>query len=161
MATFDKILDEKKLIRVTVPLPRGQFHERKIYAYPACLEWIRNEVPKMVTGRIASASTPKEQLIERLRQWMAGDPMAYGRMFHDLDPRSDAVWEIKTADLRIFGWMYLPRTFIAVRGGYTDDYKPPTKTKNYADDRREVVNARDSLPLDGEKYAKGAFDELV
>jgi hypothetical protein len=161
MTTFDKLLEQKRLIRVTVPLPRGQFHDRKLYAYPKCLEWMRNDVPKLVTGRFASALTPKEQLIERLRQWMAGDPMAYGRMFHDMDPRSDEVWEIKTADLRIFGWMYRPCEFIAVCGGYTDDYKEPTKIKNYADDRREVVRARDSLPLDGDKYAKGDFDDLV
>jgi hypothetical protein len=146
---------------VTIPLPRGQFHERKLYAYPQCVEWMRNEVPQMATGQIASAFTPKEQLLERLRQWMAGDPMAYGRMFHDMVPKSDAVWEMKTADLRLFGWMYRPREFIAVRGGYTDHYKEPTKIKNYADDRRAVVTARDALPLDGEKYAKGDFDGLV
>jgi hypothetical protein len=122
---------------------------------------MRNEVPKMVTGRMASALTPKEQLLERLRQWMAGHPMTYGPMFHDMDPKSDGVWEIKTADLRLFGWMYRPREFIAVCGGYTDHYKEPTKIKNYADDRRTVVLARNALPLDGEKYAKGGFDGLV
>lgn len=161
MATLTTLLDEKRLIRVTMQLPRGQFHDRKLYAFPKCLEWMRNDVPKMVSGRIASAFTPREQLIERLRQWMAGDPMAYGPMFHDMDPATDEVWELKTADLRIFGWMYRPYEFIAVRGGYTDDYKEPTKTKNYADDRREVVKARDAVPLDNPKYVTGAFDGLV
>jgi len=161
MTTFDKLLEEKKLIRVTLRLPRGQFHDRKFYAYPKCVNWMRNEVPKMVTGRLGSAFTPHEQLIERLRQWMAGHPMSYGPMFHDMDPQTDEVWEMKTADLRIFGWMYRPREFIAVSGGYTDDYKEPTKTKTYADDRRQVILARDALPLDGDKFAKGNFDELV
>lgn len=161
MATFDKLLEAKALIRVMFPLPRGQFHERKMYAYPDCLTWMRTEVPRMATGRINSALTPKEQLIERLRQWMSGDPMRYGPWFHDMDPRSHGVWEIKTHDLRIFGWMYRPKSFIAVRGGYADDYKEPTKIKTYGDDRDEVVKARDVLPLDGKKYAEGEFDELV
>jgi hypothetical protein len=161
MATFPKLLEQRALIRVTIPLPRGQFHERKFYAFPECVEWMRNAVPQMATGRIASAFTPKEQLIERLRQWMSGDPMAYGRVFHDMEPKSDEVWEIKTADLRLFGWMYRRREFIAVCGGYTDHYKEPTKIKNYADDRRAVVLARNALPLDGEKYTKGDFDGLV
>jgi hypothetical protein len=161
MATFNTLLDERALIRVTVPLPRGQFHERKFYAVPACVEWMKNQVPRMATGRIKSPLTPKEQLIERLRQWMSGDPMAYGRMFHDMTPRSDEVWEIKTHDLRLFGWMYRPREFIAVCGGYADHYKEPTKIKNYADDRCAVVLARNTLPLDGQKYAEGEFDELV
>jgi hypothetical protein len=161
MATLDKLIQSKTLIRVMVRLGRGQFHERKLYVYPECVEWMRSKVPHMVTGRIASALTPQEQLVERLRQWMAGDPMAYGRMFHDMIPRSDGVWEMKTADLRIFGWMHRPREFIAVRGGYADDYKEPTKTKSYADDRREVVKAREALDLDGKRYADGEFDELV
>jgi hypothetical protein len=161
MATIDNLLKIRTLIRVTVPLGRGQFHDRKFYAYPECVEWMRNEVPKMVTGRLRSDFSPKEQLIERLRQWMSGDPMAYGRMFKDMEPRTDEVWEMKTADLRLFGWIYRPREFIAVCGGYADDYKEPTKTKNYADDRRAVVRARDALPLDGDKLAIGEFDELV
>jgi hypothetical protein len=160
MGTFASLLG-KQLIPVILRLPRRQFHERKIYAYPGCVEWMRDQVPQMKTGRVASDFSPREQLVERLRQWMAGDPMEYGRMFHDMDPSTDAVWELKTADLRIFGWMYRPRQFIAVRGGYTDDYKQPTKTKNYADERREVVKARDALPLDGNKFVKGDFDGLV
>lgn len=69
--------------------------------------------------------------------------------------------KLQTADLRIFGWMYQPHKFIAVCGGYADDYKEPTKTKFYADDRRAVVTARDALPLDGDKFVTGAYDDLV
>jgi|ERR1700683_4388417 len=161
MATFDTLVQEKKLIPIVLRLPRSQFHERKIYAYPECLDWMKKEIPKMTTGRVASAFTPKEQFIERMRQWMSGHPMAYGPWFHDMEPKTDEVWEMKTADLRIFGWMYQPRKFIAVRGGYADHYKEPTKIKTYADERRVVAEARDALPLDGDKYAKGSFNDLV
>jgi hypothetical protein len=161
MATFDTLLRQKRLIPVVMRLRSGQFPERKIYAFPKCVEWMRNEVPAMVTGRIGSDFTPQEQLVERFRQWIAGEPMHYGPWFHDMDPNTDEVWEMKTHDLRIFGWMYLPKQFIAVRGGYTDDYKDPTKKKIYADDRREVVKARDALPLDGDKFVRGDFNGLV
>jgi hypothetical protein len=161
MATLDKLLTDRALIRVTLKLGRGQFNERKIYAYPGCLEWMKVAVPRMVTGRLQSAQTPAEQLITRLLQWITGAPMAYDRMFKDMEPSSDEVWEIKTADLRIFGWMYKPREFIAVQGGYADDYKEPTKTKYYADDRRAVVAARDALQLDTPKFVTGVFDDLV
>lgn len=115
----------------------------------------------MVTGRVQSAFTPAEQLINRLIQWITGEPMVHDRMFKDMEPQRDGVWELKTADLRIFGWMYKPKKFIAVCGGYTDDYKEPTKIKNYADDKRAVMTARNALPLDGEKFVMGDFDELV
>jgi hypothetical protein len=161
MATSDKLFGEAGIVRVKLRLGRGQFDERKLYAYPACLEWMKVEVPQMATGRIQSALSPKEQLITRLLQWITGKPMAYGRMFQDMSPRSDEVWELKTADLRIFGWMYRQREFIAVCGGYADHYKEPTKIKNYADDMRAVVRARDALPLDGDKFVTGGYDDIV
>ncbi len=67
---------------------------------------------------------------------------------------------MKTDDLWIFGWLYKPGTFVAVRGGYADDYKEPTKTKNYADDMQAVVAVRDALPLDGGKIYRGDFNDL-
>jgi hypothetical protein len=161
MATFDRLLEQGKIVRVTLRLKRGQFNDRELYAYPECLEWMKSEVPKMVTGRVQSALAPKEQLINRLLQWITGKPMAHGRMFQDMQPRSAEVWELKTADLRIFGWMYRPRKFIAVCGGYADDYKEPTKIKKYGDDRDAVIKARDKLPLDGEKFVTGEYNDLV
>lgn len=161
MATFSSLLDQKRIIRLTVALKRGQFHDRKFYAFPECLEWMRKEVPKMVTGRIQSPLNPAEQLTERLRQWIAGEPMREGPWFHDMTPKEQGVWEMKTDDLRIFGWMYRRCEFVAVHGGYTDDYKEPTKTKDYAAERRNVENERDNLPLDGDKFVLGDFDDLV
>jgi hypothetical protein len=161
MATFDKLLEEGKIIRVKLPLGRGQFNDRELYAYPECLKWMKVEVPTMATGRVQSALTPKEQLITRLLQWITGQPMVRGRMFQDMLPREAEVWELKTADLRIFGWMYRPRKLIVVCGGYADDYKEPTKIKNYGDDRDAVIRARDELPLDGDKLVRGEYDDLV
>jgi hypothetical protein len=161
MPTFDTLVQQGTIIRVRLRLGRGQFDERELYALPDCLKWMKTEVPSMVTGRVQSHFTPSEQLITRLLQWITGKPMAYGRMFQDMLPKSDEVWELKTADLRIFGWMYRSRKLIAVCGGYADHYKEPTKTKYYADDRQTVVDARNALPLDGNKFVTGAFDDLV
>lgn len=161
MATLSKLCDDKVLLKGKGPLGPGRFYERGFYAFPGFVDWIKNEVKNRPTGRINSAMTPNEQLVERLRQWMAGEPMAEGPMFHDMRPSEDGVWELKTHDLRIFGWLYRPREFIAVCGGHKDDYEEPTKIKTYADDKRRVIAARDALPLDGAKFVIGKFHELV
>ena len=85
----------------------------------------------------------------------------YDRMFKDLIPDKDEVWEMKTVDLRIFGWIYRPRIFIAVFGDYADLYKGRNSTKSYADALRKVKNARDGLDLDEPKFRGGKFDDLV
>lgn len=161
MATIATLLADSRIHRVQVRLGRGQFHDRRLYALPDCFQWMKVDVRKMVTGRIKSASTPYEQMIERFRQWMADEPMHQCRMFRDMLPHTDGVWEMKTDDLRIFGWMYQPKQFIAARGGYADDFKEPTKTKTYADEMRKVIEARNDLPLDEPKFREGGFDELV
>ena len=162
MATFAKILEGKLLIPVEVRLGRGKFYERKLYAYPASLKWMKETVPTLKTGRKHSAQTPAEQLIMRLQQWLSGAEIKKGPMFKEMDyPRENDVWELKTDDLRLFGWMYRPKQFIIASHGYADDYKDPTKIKNYADDVRAVMEARDTLPLDGPKLVKGEFDDLV
>ncbi|WP_439925702.1 hypothetical protein [Nitrobacter sp. JJSN] len=162
MATFAKILEDKLVIPVVVRLGRGRFYDRFLYAYPDCLKWMKETVPTLETGRKKSAQTPAEQLILRLQQWVSGDPIKKGPMFKEMEyPRDNDVWELKTDDLRLFGWMYQPKKFIVASHGYADDYKVPTKTKDYADDVRAVMEARQALPLDGPKFVKGKFDDLV
>ena len=76
-------------------------------------------------------------------------------------PAHDEVWEHKRADLRIFGWMYKPRVFIAVRGVYADDLKGPNPTESYEDAKALVIRTRNELDLDEPKYTGGEFDALV
>jgi hypothetical protein len=76
-------------------------------------------------------------------------------------PREKEVWELKTVDLRLFGWMCKPKHFIGVLGDYADLYKGKSAKKSYEDAIAKVVSARDSLDLDEPKFAKGTFDELV
>ena len=69
-------------------------------------------------------------------------------MFKDLTPATDEVWEFKTADLRIFGWIYRPKVFIAGILGYADHYKSPSYLRSYDDARNRVVAMRNTLDLD-------------
>jgi hypothetical protein len=162
MATFDKIIQEKILLPVVVRLGRNKFPERTLFAYPESLTWMKQTVPTPVTGRQQSAQTPSEQLILRLQQWISGDQIKPGPMFREMShPPDSDTWELKTDDLRLFGWMYRPKTFIIASHGYADDYKEPTKIRDYADDVRAVVEARSVLPLDEPKLVRGKFDELI
>ena len=161
MATLDTLVVDQKLHRITVPLGRKESHERLIYGSPEALRWMREDVPVMTTGRLRAAQTPFEQLDSILHRWTAGYPIRYRTHLFDLMPGSDETWELKTVDLRIFGWIYRPQIFIAVCGGYADWYKPPDKKLNYEDDRRLILRERAALDLDEPKFVKGMFHELV
>jgi len=70
-------------------------------------------------------------------------------------------WEMKTADLRLFGWMYRPRVFIASFLGYADDYKGLKPKRHYSDAVQRVMTSRNSVDLDLPKFTSGEYDALV
>ncbi len=85
-------------------------------------------------------------------------------MFQIMRPNSDHVWEMKSADIRVFGWIYRPRKFIAVFGGLADDFKSQqgnAPKESYAEARKRVLWNRDRIALDHPLYAIGEYDALV
>lgn len=149
------------LSRITVPLPSGVQPERCFYGCGEFIETFTKELPKWTTGRLKSAQTPPEQMDDILEKWTGGKNIRYGKMFQDLIPGSDEVWELKTADLRIFGWIYRPKVFIAARLGYADFYKPPNPKLSYEDARKFVMDVRKNLDIDPPKFTGGLYDALI
>src|SRR5665213_2293709 len=94
MATISNL---PTVTRIQVPLGRKEFDEREFYALPSFMLFIEQILPAAAPGVIAARETPRKQI--------------------------DSVWEMKSVDLRIFGWMHKPRCFVAVFGGLADDYK--------------------------------------
>ena len=161
MATLTMLLDNEVLNEILVPLYPRESVQRRIYGFPEVTEWMMNVLPGLVTGRMRDTEAPSAQMDTILRKWISGKPIRYRSMFKDMEPYPDQVWELKTNDIRIFGWMYRPKEFIAVFPDYADDYKEPTRTKSYFDAARKVVRARDNLDLHEPKIAMGTFDDLV
>lgn len=162
MATISTLAGpDGPLTHVTVALGRHRMPERTFYGCLEFMDGLTKEVPTWKTGRLKAAQPPADQMDDILRKWISGDEIKYGPMFKDLMPGRDEVWELKTADLRIFGWVYRPKVFVAALVGYADWYKPPNPTKSYNDAREKVLTARDALDLDPPKFATGVFDALV
>lgn len=122
---------------------------------------LTDDLPNWKTGRLQAAQTPAEQFDEILLKWTAGKDIKYDKWMKDLTPAQDEVWEMKTADLRIFGWLYKPLTFIAAFLDYADDYKGVNPKMDYEVTKGEVIAVRNALDLDPPKFATGTFDALV
>lgn len=160
MATIHSLIS-RGLVEIKMPLERRERQKRWLYGVPEFEEWLREALPNLTPGRLGAADSPMEQVDFRLHQWIAGEEIRYERHLKDLMPVGDEIWEFKTADVRIFGWIYRPNVFIAVLGEYADLFKSRSKTKNYGDAVKAVKMARDRLPLDEPKFWGGKFDELV
>jgi hypothetical protein len=119
------------------------------------------ELPNWQTGRLNAATTPKDQMDVILFKWLSGKEMLYPKWINDLMPGRDEVWEMKTADLRIFGWMYRPCVFIAAFLDYADWYKQPNPIRSYNAARERVKNIRAVLDLDEPKFTTGTINALT
>jgi hypothetical protein len=161
MATLDNLVVREALRKIEVPLGPRELPHRLLYGFPGFVAWLSNELPRLETGRLQAADPPEEQLYYIMHKWIAGREIKYDRMFKDLMPRIDEVWELKTADIRVFGWMYKPCVLIAVFGDYADYYKGPASRGNYTAAINKVKKERRNLDLDEPKVTGGTFDELV
>jgi hypothetical protein len=161
MATLTSLVSAGALVHVTVPLEKKELPERSLYGFPEFKEWLADKLPQLEPGRLQATESPAEQLDFLMYKWIAGKRIIYGRMFNDLMPRADEVWELKTADVRVFGWIYKPRIFIAVFGDYADLYKGKNAKASYQDAKKKVKSNRDNLDLDEPKFTPGVFDDLV
>lgn len=131
---------------------------------PSFMKFMQEVLPTLQQGVLGAEETPRQQMDTVLRKWNAGKPMRQGRMFSTLRPTREAVWEMKTADLRIFGWLYRPRVFVAAFAGFADDYKkqggqPPKES--YGAARNRVQWLRERLDLDPPLFVSGDYDALV
>ena len=161
MATLTSLAAQGVLVSVTVPLDHGELSQRSLYGFPNFPKWLADDLPNLETGRLQAVETPQEQLDDLFYRWIAGKRIVYGKMFKDLMPQADEVWEFKTVDIRIFGWIYVPCVFIAVFGDYADDYKGRNAGTKYQRAINRVKDHRNGLDLDEPKFATGAFDDLI
>lgn len=84
--------------------------------------------------------------------YASGETLWFGRSFKPLVHIHDGVWELKTPDLRVFGWFYRKDCFIGHVANHTEIVK---KYRLYHGHAGEVARFRDSLALDEPKYVPG------
>jgi hypothetical protein len=85
--------------------------------------------------------------------------MAFGVNYRKLEPHAEHVWELKTIDVRLFGWLATKGTIILVCGTLKENVK---NYKLYAPFIQEVIAFRDALDLNPPKVITGVrYHEIL
>jgi hypothetical protein len=104
MATLEYLLATSHLIKHEPDLDHDELPERIICFAPSFTAWL-NETLATIGRRQRRQLTPYEQVEQILYEFVIGRPMAYSVDYRKLDPPILAhVWELKTPDVRLFGW---------------------------------------------------------
>lgn len=158
MATLIELSKAKAIHKIDPVLDPGQQELRAFYASPKLLRWLADVLPTLVSDRQLE-DTPAQQFDALLEIFCAGESLAVGWQFHALQPSESDTWELKTPDIRIFGWFPRKDIFIG----------EDANTKRFILDhpgivagyRGAVVRFRDALALDPPKSVQGDNPEHV
>ena len=154
MATLLHLAKHGQVARIDPELDK---EERFIYALPRFREWLEGTLPTLASSWNLE-ETPLEQFDVLLERFCSGDFLTVGQHFKCLYDHAQGIWELKTADLRIFGWFYRRDEFIATAGEATWRVK---EFDLYRGLRDQSVRERNSFDLDEPKFIPGSEPNAV
>jgi hypothetical protein len=146
MATFSTWLVRSGLQPLDIPLEPDEKKWGTLYVAPKFGEWLKERLAADEESPIGADLTIVEQLQDLFRVFITGRQLVFDEQFHSLWPGEKAVWELKTADLRIFGWFANKDFFIALFGDFKDRIVDYGLYPGY---RNEVIRIRSEMGGDG------------
>jgi hypothetical protein len=159
MATIVSLIPARLRKITTVLGPHEGQPIRELFVTPDMGTWITDILPMLPTEN-GAARTPEEEFDDLLFNYISSEgEMRYGKTFKDLVPMQDEVWELKTYQLRIFGWFYRKDQFIAVRPARKAELKNGSDAYHKA--IKLVLDTRAALPLDEPKFVGGVITNVI
>jgi hypothetical protein len=141
-----------------VKLNYPDVENRKIYAIPAVRDWFDTTLRTLVQLEQTDIS-PRLQAYALLRMYQSGEKLAEGEEFKLMKPKDNDVYELRTADLRIFGWFYRPSVFIATAADTMENVHSHAGLSS--GHRNGVMQVRGSIGLNPPSHIEGASTEHV
>lgn len=151
MATLLDLVEQNRLIKLDPQLGWREQEERLIYAFPRVTEWLDRELPDEVSNWNLDEA-PIEQAAALVADFCSGAELTIDRQVKPIRHISHGVWELKSADIRLFGWFARRDCFICTAGNTTYKVKTYSLYNGYRD---EAVRLREQLELDEPKYVPG------
>jgi hypothetical protein len=146
-----KLALAQRLFRLDPALEWNEREKRFIHTSPRFRERADKELPNWESHWNVETN-PTQQFDALVEVFCSGKTLTFGRQIKPLTHIKDGIWELKTPDLRIFGWFCKKDHFIAG----TMDLAFKVKEHNlYAGYVGEVARFRDQLDLDEPKFVKG------
>jgi hypothetical protein len=157
MATLLDLAQAQRISKLDPELEPGAQEFRCIYASLRLKTWIENDLPGLESTWNVEL-TPQEQLAALVEIFCSGEPLTFEWQFRPLTHVQDGIWELKTADLRIFGWFPILDHFVGVAADTTDRIKHHKLYYGYAG---ETARFRNGLDLDPPKFIPGVDPNAV
>ena len=151
MATLDYLLEKGFLVRHDASLEHDEQPVRYVYYPDGFRDWVSNVLQPAPRDRSRNL-TPLEQVEQALFDFVIGRPVVYGWHCKKLMPRKHDVWELRTEDVRLFGWAPRKGSFIVVCGELKKRLK---RAEDYTPFIEWTRTFRDNLDIESPKALTG------
>lgn len=132
---------------------------RLLYTMPRAKEWMDAKLSKLAAdGFYENAPSPEQQVDDLFYSFLSGDPEISEWVPHPMRPHEDGVWELRTADLRFFGWFWRKGIFII---SAVDQKTRCEQFGLYAGYRDQCLRDRDGFDLDPPPFVNGELQDVL
>jgi len=120
LSTLHTVTERGDLVAYGLAADDDRHPERRLYLSKSLSDWMDTDLSRVeIPGRAVS---PLEQLVDFMDRFV-GAPTMHINDFQQIKPAGEAVYEMKTTDVRVYGWFPARRIFIAVEGVLKRDSK--------------------------------------
>lgn len=145
MATLLELVASGDLVKIEVELEGTDQPWRVLYGTPEFINWLEKALPELETTVVGGDIEPDEQVYACFYDYIVGEDLDPDVRFKKLRRTPDLhVWELKTIDVRIFGWIPQKDVFICCFGDLADTIKLRDSYSTYMA-RTEYVRAQINL----------------
>ncbi|HEV3248932.1 MAG TPA: hypothetical protein VG124_17170 [Beijerinckiaceae bacterium] len=156
MATLLTLVQQGELIQIGGGLERDEQPERLLYAFPHVIDWLDKVLPGLAAELHDQLLSPLEQADILFHDFVSGADMAFYERCHSMIPDEEGVWELKSEDLRFFGWFPAKGAFIIA----DIDTKARITERGLAY-LGQVKYRREMLGLDEPKFKEGGYSDVL
>jgi hypothetical protein len=158
MPTITDLVNNGAIVKIDVELAPHDQPLRLLYGTPQFIAWLQEILEGARPARLLGQPSPAEQIDDLFHSFLSGEHLVFTRQFRVVRAEENAVWELKTPDIRIFGWFMAKDCFVAVFGNWTDVIKDHDLYRGY---RIAIRRLRRELDIDATLCVKGVAPDDV
>ncbi|GJD35124.1 hypothetical protein [Methylobacterium aerolatum] len=158
MDTLSALLADPSILRIEVSLGPRDLPVRRVFGTRAFVDWLEQRRAGMEKSKLGIDLSITEQIDSLFYRFIVGDVLRNRWDFRCVKIEKYPVWEMKTPDIRIFGWFPEKDCFIAVCGGWADHIKDYDLYRGY---RLEIRRLRRTMNLARDLCGRGTTPDDV
>lgn len=159
MPTPSDAVRSRQLDKIEGGLDAHEQEQRLLYATLRAVDWMESNLDDLeADGFYENAATPLQQADDLFYSFVSGEDMASDWPPHVMKPSERGVWELRTPDLRFFGWFWRKGVFVISAVNSASQCK---QFSLYAGYRDQCVRDRESFDFDPPPYINGELSDVL